>query len=164
MDILEHPRYKDKPAIVFFENLVLDIIGHLPDEKRDNMQKLNLQSVFQTQSSDWREVVTEVFRLSDTIDICILNEWIQRYEAGEDIPARQFAQQFVDDYFDDAKQLDVWTEESFCEAISRIERNVAKTEEEKQKILATSKELQEIIEFSKQLPSDKANKETAEPA
>jgi len=122
MDILEHPRYKDKPAILFFENFILDLIGQLEPERQEYLASLNLHKVFNTKATEWREVVREALQLSDTIEIAILDRWLRLQEANDPIAPLDFAMQFSDDYFADNSTVDVWDEATFCEAVSRIEK------------------------------------------
>src|SRR4051812_10158666 len=80
--ISEHPRYAKQPINLLFEAFVLDVIGHLPDAKRQTLQAMNLQKVFNTQTSEWRAVLRETLHLSDTIDVAILNLWFANREVG----------------------------------------------------------------------------------
>jgi hypothetical protein len=123
MDILDHPRYKEKPILLFFEKYIEDLIGQLPSEKSDIIQSLNLNKVFSTEATQWQEVIRESLKLSDTLDFAILDRWLQLQEENDPTPAKDFATAFVDEYFAPDSQIDIWTEESFCDAVERIERH-----------------------------------------
>ena len=110
--ILEHPRYGKQPINLLFEALVLDVIGCLPDAKRQTLQTMNLQKVFNTQASEWRQVLRETLHLSDTIEIAILDLWYRNREVsrkqGQDFDPVVFSQEFADHYFAENSQVDVW--------------------------------------------------------
>lgn len=124
MELLQDTRYQKTPVYLFFEKYVLDVIGELPQEKIDILQKINLQATFGTQSTAWKDVIREVLRLSTTIDIAILNQWYQLLENAQadavEINTSMFCKNFVDAYFEENSHIDVWTEESLTEAKTRI--------------------------------------------
>ncbi len=127
MDLLEHPRYKEAPVLLFFENYILDVLGKLPHEKQNTLQEIDLQRVFGTRATAWKDVVREVLQLSSTIDLAILDEWYKAIEAAEqqagDIDAHRFCQAFVDAYFAENSTLDVWDEASLLKARERVHRH-----------------------------------------
>jgi len=127
MDLLEDPRYKDTPVYLFFEKYILNVIGQLTADKQDILQNINLQEIFATRSSNWRDVVCEVLHLSSTIDIAIMYQWYlyleQTHNNNDEIDAQAFSQKFVDAYFLDNSQIDVWTEESLLKAKQFIQEN-----------------------------------------
>lgn len=126
MDILEDPRYKDRPAYIFFEKYVMDIIGELNEEKLAVLEGLDLQQVFGTQNTEWRKVIEEALQLSKTIEIAVLDEWYkyadQLREQDIEPDPKTFTLQFVDSYFAEGSMIDVWPDqESLSAAIKRIE-------------------------------------------
>lgn len=127
MDLLLDSRYKDTPVYIFFENYVLDIIGALAPEKQDILQGLELQKIFGTQAQAWKDVVREALHLSSTIDIAILYQWYKTVDANTaldtQIDPAQFSKEFVDNYFHENSQIDVWDEESLTKAKALIRRH-----------------------------------------
>ncbi|MDH5547344.1 MAG: hypothetical protein OEZ43_17300 [Gammaproteobacteria bacterium] len=135
MDLLEHPRYKDRPVLLFFEKYVLDVLGELERKQKKILDELDLQSVFKTKSSKWRDVIAEVLKLSDTITIAILDEWykyIDRQEMrGKNADVELFTRKFADAYFEDSSNIDVWPDqESLAAAQKRIEEKQRELEKE----------------------------------
>ena len=126
MDLLQDARYKDAPVYLFFEKYILDVIGHLPEEKREILEKMNLQEIFKTYTrSNWREVLGEVLQFSNNIDVAILNSWYLYVQNANDqkIDATSFSKLFVDEYFSDSSTIDLWTEESLASAKVFIQKN-----------------------------------------
>lgn len=124
MSIQEHPRYGENPVYLFFESYILDVIGYLPEERSESIQKLNLQKTFKTQASEWREALKETLHLSETIDIAILDLWYRnrdkfRSENGEYDPL-WFSQIFADEYMKEGSQVDVWPSGALIAAKDRI--------------------------------------------
>jgi len=127
MDLLEDPRYKDTPVYLFFEKYILDIVDALPDEKRDILENMNLQEIFKTHASHWREIVREVLQLSSTIDIAITYHWLlyldEMNSNDQTIDPTEFSQNFVDAYFSEMSTIDLWTEDSLMQAKQYIQEN-----------------------------------------
>jgi len=130
MDLLQDPRYKDAPVYLFFEKYILDVIGHLPPEKIEILNQINLQNIFATKAEPWKAVVKEVLQLSSTIDIAILYQWYKYMdranENGTPIDSNTFSQNFVDEYFTKDSDVDVWTEESLLKAKQYIQNSKIK--------------------------------------
>lgn len=120
MDLLQHPRYKDRPMCLFFEKYVLDTIGELPDDKAALIQGLGLEEIFGVQADTWQDVMRRALKLSPTLDIAIIDRWLT--ELGGDLPAepQAFAEAFADDYFAEDSDVDVWGEGELEAAIERI--------------------------------------------
>ena len=122
--ISDHPRYAKQPINLLFEALVLEIIGHLPDAKRQTLQAMNLQKVFNTQATEWRAVLRETLHLSDTIEVAVLDLWYRNRDAlrnqGQEYDPVAFSQDFADNYFADDSKVDVWPEGALDEAKKRI--------------------------------------------
>lgn len=121
---LSDPRYASNPMALFFENYILDVLGQLPDEKSEKIQSMNLQKVFNTESSAWRDVIRETLHLSPTIDVAILDLWYTNQELARQrktaYPAEDFARDFNDQYQKEGSQVDVWTPESLQAAKARV--------------------------------------------
>ena len=121
---LSEPRYKDSPINLFFEDLILDVLGQLPPGDAEKLQAMDLQRVFNTKASDWREVVREVLHLSDTIEVAIWDLWLRNREnlrrEGLNLHPLAFSQDFVDHYFADDSKVDVWTPATLEAARKRI--------------------------------------------
>lgn len=124
MSIQDHPRYGQNPIYLFFESYIQDVIGYLPKEKSEAIQKMDIQKVFNTQASEWHEVLKETLHLSETIDIAILDLWYRnreqfKTEDGEYDPV-WFSQIFTDEYMKEGSQVDVWPEGALEAAKKRI--------------------------------------------
>ena len=122
--ISEHPRYAKRPLNLLFEAFVLDVIGHLPDAKRQTLQAMNLQKVFNTRASEWRAVLRETLHLSETIEIAMLDLWYRNRETlreqGQEYDPIAFSQDFTDNYFADDTKVDVWPDGALDAAKQRI--------------------------------------------
>jgi len=127
MDLLQDARYQKTPVYLFFEKYVLDIIGELPDDKEAILQQINLQSTFNTKQSAWKDVIREVLHLSSTIDIAILFQWyktVEEHQAqGIGADSEIFCIKFVDAYFEENSDIDVWTENTLSDAKTFILEN-----------------------------------------
>ncbi|MDH5377531.1 MAG: hypothetical protein OEX00_04335 [Gammaproteobacteria bacterium] len=143
MDILNHPRYKEKPVLLFFENFVLDAIGELPEENETVLNDLGLQAIFGTKAEEWRDVVRESLQLSPTISISILDNWVKALDADPDTEPKAFSHAYVDEYFRDGSQLDTWTEQGLQDAVNRIKDYIIKGIQETGEPLEEHLELEE---------------------
>jgi len=127
MELLQDARYQDTPVYLFFEKYVLDVIGKLPQDKIEILQQINLQATFGTHSSEWKDVIREVLKLSSTIDIAVLSYWYKKREIaqaqGITIDPDLFSKEFVDAYFEENSVIDVWTEKTLTEAKELIYEN-----------------------------------------
>ena len=127
MDLLQDPRYKDTPVYLFFEKYILNVIGCLAADKQDILKNINLQEIFNTRSTNWQDVVCEVLHLSSTIDIAIMYQWHlyleKMQDTAEEVDAVKFSKQFVDDYFSEDSDIDIWTDESLMQAKKYIQEN-----------------------------------------
>jgi hypothetical protein len=119
MNIFENPRYKSNPSDLFFDHLVLDVIGHLPTEMLGR-----LDAALETSAGGWRHKTKEIVNLSDTIEIAILDLWYRNSAIlatrGETYEPYQFAVDFVDNYFADDSQIDQWHGNALAAAKERI--------------------------------------------
>ena len=126
---VDNSRYDGKPMNILFDNFVLDTIEGLPKEKIDQLNSLNLASIFKTEQKDWKLIVKQVLNLSDTIEIAILDLWYKNRtiadKQGTEYSVGQFAMDFVDNFYKDDSKVDVWTEESLAQAKERIQKNRA---------------------------------------
>ena len=127
MELLQDARYQETPVYLFFEKYILNVIGKLSQDKIEILQQINLQQTFSTHSSEWKEVIREVLKLSSTIDIAILTFWYKRLEItqaqGIEIDPEMFSKEFVDAYFEENSVIDVWTEKTLQSAKERIYEN-----------------------------------------
>jgi hypothetical protein len=117
-------RYKESPINLFFEDLILDILGQLPAERSSATQAMNLQKVFSTQATEWKAVVRETLHLSETFEIAVLDLWIRNREHYEETAEgyRAFAQDFADKYMADDSKVDVWPDGALAAAKERIQK------------------------------------------
>jgi hypothetical protein len=121
---LSNPQYANNPIALFFESYVLDVLGQLPTERSNKFQSMNLQKVFKTEASEWRDVIRETLHLTPTIDIAILDLWYTNQELARqrkvEYTAPAFAQDFSDQYQRDDSKVDVWTPEALEAAKARV--------------------------------------------
>jgi len=123
---MENARNAENPMRTLFANFVLATIDMLPREKYEILESLNLAARFNIEPKDWRLVIKQVLHLSDTIEIAILDLWY----TNQDIAAQrkveyhpnQFAIDFVENYFKEDSQIDIWPENSLTRAKERIKR------------------------------------------
>jgi len=127
MELLQDARYQETPVYLFFEKYVLDVIGKLPQDKIEILQQINLQATFGTNSSEWKDVIREVLKLSTTIDVAILSQWYKKgeiaQEQGNALDPDLFSKEFVDAYFEENSVIDVWTEKTLTAAKEFIYEN-----------------------------------------
>ena len=122
VSVLELPRYKEKPINLLFEDFIMQVIGHMPPGREEVVQGMNLQKVFSTKASEWREVIRETLGLSETIEIAIMDLWIRNQSCYFDTAEgyRAFAQDFADKYLADDSKVDVWPDGALAAAKERI--------------------------------------------
>jgi hypothetical protein len=122
--VLDLPRYKEKPINLLFEDFIMKVIDRIPPGREEVVQRMNLQKVFSTKSSEWRDVIRETLGLSTTVEIAILDLWIRNQSCYDATPEgyRAFAQDFADHYLAEDSKVDVWPEGSLEAAKARIER------------------------------------------
>ena len=115
-------RYQANPINLFFEDLILDILGRLPAERSVAIEKMNLQKVFSTRASEWKDVIRETLRFSVTFDVAVWDLWIQNRNQYSDSADgdRRFAQNFTDMYMSEGSKIDVWPEGALNAAKARI--------------------------------------------
>ena len=120
----DQARYKSNPMNILFENFILDTIQHLPQEKVDLLNKMNLAKVFNTEEMDWKLIIKKVLNLSDTIEIAIMDLWYRNSEIAQnqnvDYHPVQFARDFVDNFYKEDSKVDVWDADSLEQAKQRI--------------------------------------------
>jgi len=121
------PYHREKRWMdLFFEFLVLDVIGQLPAATQKSIDALIAKHpvFFAATHGDWRTGTRQALQLSETIDIAVLDLWfVKSAEADAEgwlyHPwnfARDFHQQFVAD----GSRVDVWEGDSFELAKARI--------------------------------------------
>jgi len=120
MSLFQHPRYQANPAFLLFENYILDVLGCLPPEKARLMQNMNLQTVLHSTATEWHAALEEGLGLSDTIEIAILDAWLDKQASDTACVPLQFAMDFTDAYMCDDSQVDSWNEQSLAQARQRV--------------------------------------------
>ena len=124
MSLLDDPRYSENPIYIFLESYIQDVIGYLPQDKSDSIQQMNLQKVFNTKASEWREALKETLHVSDTINIAILDLWYRNREhfktENDEYDSIWFSQIFTDEYMKEDSQVDLWPEGALDAAKQRI--------------------------------------------
>lgn len=117
-------RYEKAPIKRLVDTYVMDVIGALSSEISAKMDQLNLQRVFKTKASGWREVLRETLDLSDTFDTAILDLWLRWTDAalaeGREYSPEQFTVGFTDNYFAADSKIDVWSPGALEAARARI--------------------------------------------
>ena len=117
--LLRHPRYRDNPVYYFVERLVIDTIEGLPAELQDEIAQ-----TIRADRVGWREKVKELATLSETFEVAVLDLWYRNSQIaadqGEALSAHDFALLFVDNYFLDDSQIDVWGPGALEAAKARI--------------------------------------------
>jgi hypothetical protein len=117
-------RYRTQPMNLFFEALILDVLGELAPDREAEIDRLNLPTRLNTASATWRGAVRESLHLSDTIDVAILDLWHTNREvlktAADRYTAEDFARDFADKYFEDGSQIDVWPDDALQQAKWRL--------------------------------------------
>ncbi len=125
---LEPYMNQEKPMDFFFEFYIMDVIGMLPRETVDALGEFVLENAEAFETGDWRSEVIVGFELSDTIEVAILDRWLQK-----DGPARleidayyglRFATEFSAEYFSYDGEVDEWSDESLAAAKARIAAHV----------------------------------------
>ena len=122
--VLDQPRYKENPIYLFFEELILDVLGRVSAERSASIQEMNLQKIFSTQASEWKAVIRETLHLSETFEIAVLDLWIRNREHYEETAEgyHAFAQDFADKYMVDDSKVDVWPDGALAVAKERIQK------------------------------------------
>lgn len=123
--ILDQPRYKEKPALLLFEIYVLDVIGKLSPQKREGIQKLDINKIFNTKATHWKSALKEELQLSLTLETAILDRWYNAVEKNggvfEGLDPEAFSREFADAYFAKNSDIDVWKAGTLEKAKKRIE-------------------------------------------
>lgn len=115
---------QEKPMDFFFEFYIMDVVGVLPQKAVDALDEFVAENAEAFEAGSWRSEVTIGFELSDTIDIAILDRWLEkggpaRYEVDPYYPLR-FATDFSAEYFSYEGTIDEWSKESLAAAKARI--------------------------------------------
>jgi hypothetical protein len=124
MDITQHPRYQERPFLLFFEKYVLYVLDLLPEEKYKTIQSLNLGKLFSTKAQEWPAVIEEMLQLSETLSVAIWDEWLRYQDNVEklrrEVVPEKFGELFADRYFAPESRIDQWTEKTLADAKQRI--------------------------------------------
>jgi len=97
---------------LFFEFLVLDVVGQLPAETQESIGALIAKHpvFFADTGGDWRTGTRKALHLSETIDVAILDLWFinsaKASEAGGLYHPWSFAKDFLQQYLADGSQVD----------------------------------------------------------
>lgn len=121
------PYHRDKRWMdLFFEFLVLDVIGQLPAATQESIDALVARHpvFFADTKGDWRTGTRKSLQLSETIDIAILDLWFgkstEASEGGWLYHPWSFAKDFLQQFLADGSRVDVWEGDSFELAKARI--------------------------------------------
>jgi len=118
-EIRSEPRYRDDPVFYFVEQVVVDTIEGLPLE-----QQQQIAETIETDVQGWRAKIKELAVLSDTFEIAVLDLWYRNSriaaERGDTLTAHDFSLLFVDNYYLDDSQVDVWGPGALESAKARI--------------------------------------------
>lgn len=123
---LDLPRYESQPIYLFFEDLILAVLGFLGVADYERLERMELWRVFGLERSSWSAAVRAQLNLSETIDIAIRDLWIRQSEAqarqGRQYHPLAFAQDFVDQFYAEGSEVDVWPPGALERAGARIRR------------------------------------------
>lgn len=124
------PYYRDdEPGIFFFEMFVCNVIEELPENTKSAMDEFSKKhpSFFEDHGGQWLRFVKEAFDLSETIETAIWDLWIRNSQnarrAGWEYKPWHFAMNFVENYFVDGSQVDVWEGNALELAKKRVEEH-----------------------------------------
>lgn len=121
----QDPWYGQNLIYPFFESYVLDVIDELPAHRAKWLQNTDLQAILETRASEWKDVLCEVLCFSATINVAILDAWYRLLEIRdrrrEKCDPVSFARDFVERFFAEDSDVDVWTPETLEKARHRIE-------------------------------------------
>jgi hypothetical protein len=124
------PYYREKrPMDLFFEFLILDVLGELPAKAGHAIDKFAADHapMFAKTNGDWRAGVRNVLNLSSTIDVAILDLWYRnRAKASQDgwsYHPWHYSRNFLDNYFADGSQVDQWHGDALEQAKRRIQEH-----------------------------------------
>lgn len=122
--VFDMPRYQGNPVFLLFEKYILSTLGQLSEDEERELEALDLGVRLSGEDAPWKSVVREMLELSDTIDIAIADEWYraQDISEGSGIPTHplDFAQDFVDTFYEEGSTLDKWEEGELEAAQTRI--------------------------------------------
>ena len=116
-----------EPAIFFFEMYVCDVIQELPKDTESALEEFSNQhpSFFEKHKGQWRQFVKEAFNLSENIETAIWDLWIRNSQVakrdGWVFEPWHYAMNFVENYFADGSQIDVWEDDALELAKKRVE-------------------------------------------
>lgn len=117
-------RYRKAPINLFFEALILDVLGQLPPERDAQIEAMSIHLQLNTRATTWRNAVRESLHLSETIDIAILDIWHTNQAAlpksSEGYSPEDYARDFADKYFEEGSKIDVWPGDALQQAKWRI--------------------------------------------
>ena len=122
------PYHRDQRLLdLFFEFLVVDIIGVLPQATDTAIRQLVAKhpAFFAATGGDWRRGVRLDLNLSDSIDVAILDLWHRNSRKAADdgwsYHPWHFAQDFLANFFAEGSRVDVWEGDALQQAKARIQ-------------------------------------------
>jgi hypothetical protein len=101
-------RYKDRPLLRLLDCYILDVIGELPQQQKDVLEKLEprLREVFGS-AGQWREIVEEQMGFLPSVPLGIETVWASFQEneqrLGRKPSPSEFVREFVTQNFPEAE-------------------------------------------------------------
>jgi len=127
------PYYQQgRPLDFLFEMYVMDVLEELPEETKSALEDFSSKhpSLFEKHNGDWRKHVVKESHLSETIEVAIWDLWIRNSATakrdGWYAHPWHYAQLFMENYFADGSQVDVWEGNSLAAAKQRIDEYKSK--------------------------------------
>jgi len=121
------PYYKaEQPLDFFFELYIVYTLNELPQGTLDALESFSNKhsSFFESTNGNWKQSVVSQLNLSKTIDIAIWDLWIRNSktatENGWIYHPWHFAKNFLENYFSEDSEVDIWTPETLENAKERI--------------------------------------------
>jgi hypothetical protein len=115
---------QQRPMDLFFEFYIMEVIGQLPAESLAALDSFAAQNPKLVADGEWKAMVRRDLRLSETIDIAILDLWYRNSEiAGQQgitYHPWHYAINFSENYLAEDSQVDVWPDGALEAAKARI--------------------------------------------
>jgi hypothetical protein len=118
---------EQRPLDLFFEFFVVDVLGLLPEATQKALDQLTARhpTFFEATNGDWRAGVRKMLKLSETIDVAILDLWYRNrrtaLEQGWDYHPWHYAKNFHQNYVAKGSRVDVWEGDALEQARARID-------------------------------------------
>ena len=121
------PYYQEeRPLDYFFEFYVVSALDKLPKETELALGEFNIKhpSFFESSNGDWKGYVKSQLSLSTTIEVAIWDLWIRNStnasNSGWEYHPWHYAQDFLDNYFSEDSNIDIWEGDTLELAKKRI--------------------------------------------